>query len=216
MTELTKRIYTSLILLPLTLSLLLYGPQWSINSVVLGLLVVIILTEWPKLFSYKSITFWTLMPLYPVAPFLAFLVITHVSRMLALYMVLTVIAHDVGSYIAGKLFGKHTIIPTVSPGKTWEGFAGGYCATFLVTVSFFYTQNYYKNYTTLALLAALISSTALAGDLFESYIKRRAGLKDSGVLLPGHGGLLDRLDALMFVAVLFYFLRHPLLDLLTR
>ena len=210
MSELIKRIYTSAVLLPLTLGALLYAPQWLLASIIMCILLIILTTEWPKLFCYKSLSFWALMPFYPIAPFLALIALLTLSRTLVLFLLITVVAHDVGSYCAGKLWGKHTIIPQISPGKTWEGFIGGYCATLLATISFVYLKTGHAQYITLLFLAALISTTALIGDLWQSYLKRRVGLKDSGSLLPGHGGLLDRLDALMFVALLFYILRAPL------
>jgi len=135
--------------------------------------------------------------------------------MLTLLLVSTVSAHDVGSYIIGKRWGRHLLWPAVSPKKTWEGFFGGCCATLIITLAFYSVLT--TQITTLSMLGILsiislsISITALAGDLLESYFKRRAGIKDSGFLLPGHGGLLDRFDALMITGILFYALRIPLI-----
>lgn len=106
---------------------------------------------------------------------------------------------DIGAYFAGRRFGKHKLAPAISPGKTWEGVAGamlGVTAYVLLVWEF----NPYSAYR--AVLPALLLTSwwwvclAVIGDLFESAIKRQAGVKDSGALLPGHGGLLDRIDAL--------------------
>jgi phosphatidate cytidylyltransferase len=106
---------------------------------------------------------------------------------------------DIGAYFAGRRFGKHKLAPSISPGKTWEGVVGAMLSV-TVYVSLVWTISPYSSH--LALLPVLLLSAwwwvglAVIGDLFESAIKRQAGVKDSGALLPGHGGLLDRIDAL--------------------
>ena len=106
---------------------------------------------------------------------------------------------DIGAYLAGRRFGKRKLAPAISPGKTWEGLYGGVAAATLLGAAWvFYTG------LDLILLAAapLFAAGAQGGDLFESWMKRRAGVKDSGDWLPGHGGVLDRLDGLVVVATL--------------
>lgn len=132
----------------------------------------------------------------------------HGYAFLNFLLVSMVAAHDTGSYIAGKLWGKHKIAPSISPGKTWEGFLGGLISALGVTLFFF------EPTASIMFFTLVVSTLALLGDLFESFLKRRANLKDSGTLLPGHGGILDRIDAILFVAPLFYFLRHSLYLLL--
>ena len=132
---------------------------------------------------------------------------------LTLLLLSLVTAHDTGSYIFGKLWGKHKI-NSISPGKTWEGFFGGVFVAFVVSIFFFGHNG------TAAMMASVfpfviaLCTTALLGDLFESYLKRRAGVKDSGTLLPGHGGILDRVDGLMFAAMLVFIVRDYLKMLL--
>lgn len=105
-------------------------------------------------------------------------------------------AADVGAYFVGKYFGKHFIFPSVSPKKTWEGFLGGILFTILTGVIL-------QKYSTLPdrnwiVCGVLIAAFGLYGDLFESLMKRNADQKDSGTLLPGHGGFLDRFDGIFF------------------
>ena len=106
---------------------------------------------------------------------------------------------DIAAYFAGRKFGKHKLAPSISPGKTWEGVAG---AMLGVSVCIVLAWSFSPYSTHIALLPTLLLASwcwvglAVIGDLFESAIKRQAGVKDSGALLPGHGGLLDRIDAL--------------------
>ncbi len=99
---------------------------------------------------------------------------------------------DIAAYIVGKKFGKHKIIPRISPGKSWEGLAGAVAASALVLL----LMAHYALPTAL-LLGTAFAVVGLLGDLFESSLKRHAGVKDSGTLIPGHGGLFDRVDALL-------------------
>jgi phosphatidate cytidylyltransferase len=106
-------------------------------------------------------------------------------------------ANDVFAYLTGITIGKHKMAPKISPKKSWEGFAGGLVGAVAVGLLFacLLHADSYLIFGGLALVAAL---GGVAGDLFESWLKRRAGVKDSGNLLPGHGGWLDRFDALLF------------------
>lgn len=111
--------------------------------------------------------------------------------------------NDVMQYISGKQFGKHKIIPKVSPNKTWEGFIGGLICTALLATLLgqFLTPMSWQ----LSLLAgALISTMGFIGDVVISSVKRDLAIKDSGQLIPGHGGILDRIDSLTFTAPLFF------------
>jgi phosphatidate cytidylyltransferase len=124
---------------------------------------------------------------------------------LALYtVVLAVWAGDAAAYFIGLLFGRHKLAPTVSPGKTWEGLAAGTVATIAVTFIALYKQNFLSIPESLV-LGVCIAIAAPLGDLFESALKRDADVKDSGRLLAGHGGVLDRIDALLFAWVAAYY-----------
>jgi len=107
-------------------------------------------------------------------------------------------AADVAAYVVGARFGRRKIAPRISPGKTWEGTLAGFAAAAVVVLLLATSVGIQTGLT--LLLAGLVGPVGFAGDLLESAIKRAAGAKDSGTLLPGHGGVLDRIDSLMLVA----------------
>lgn len=115
--------------------------------------------------------------------------------------------NDSGAYVFGRAFGKTLLAPKVSPKKTWEGFAGGILAASLLQLLIF--PFFYDDYNWLygVSAAVLVGSSATLGDLIQSRMKRKAGVKDSGNILPGHGGAFDRLDSFIFampVVLIFY------------
>ncbi len=109
-------------------------------------------------------------------------------------------AADVGAYAVGSLWGRRKIAPRISPAKTWEGTFGGFGAAALAVLGI--AALFGLGRPEAAVAAVTIGPTAFAGDLLESWTKRRAGVKDSGTLFPGHGGMLDRIDSLIAVAPL--------------
>ena len=130
------------------------------------------------------------------------------STKLLLFFFIVIFAADAGAYFVGKAIGKHKLVPKISPGKTWEGLAGGIAgavgAAAICGATFFPELAYKASLP----LAAVMAVFGVVGDLAESAIKRGAGAKDAATILPGHGGLLDRLDSLLFNApVLYYFAR---------
>lgn len=186
-------------------------PPLFLSSIFALLLMVILLYEWPQFNS------WLMTPLYPIMPFISLIALNQgSSRFLLLLLFVLVSTYDTGSYAAGKLFGKHPLILSISPGKTWEGCFGGYIVSCASVKLFLWLNTIQVSFVTLALGTAFFNSISLAGDLFESYLKRQAGIKDSGTLLPGHGGLLDRFDGALFVALVFYVLQTYIHNLLFR
>jgi phosphatidate cytidylyltransferase len=131
---------------------------------------------------------------------------TH-GRLATFAVLLAVWAGDIGAFFAGRLIGRHKLAPALSPGKTWEGFVFGTLATVFVTFVTLYKQHFIS-ITDSIILGLVIAVAGPLGDLFESGIKRDMQVKDSGRLLGGHGGVLDRLDAPLFAFVAaFYLLR---------
>jgi len=116
---------------------------------------------------------------------------------LVLAVMVLVWGADIGAYFAGKTFGKRKLAPQVSPGKSWEGVLGGLLTTLLICLGLGLYQGWSLGGLLLALLGTLlVVSISVVGDLTESMFKRQAGIKDSSNLLPGHGGVLDRIDSL--------------------
>jgi phosphatidate cytidylyltransferase len=132
-----------------------------------------------------------------------------------LYFILVTKFSDMGAYAVGSLIGRHKMIPRISPAKTWEGFFGAIAVSTgasIVFVHLFGAKMVGMNTLHAAILGVILSVAAVIGDLIESLFKREAGVKDSGKLFPGIGGILDLLDSLLFNAPLMYlYLRHVLI-----
>ncbi|MEI6342744.1 MAG: phosphatidate cytidylyltransferase [Verrucomicrobiota bacterium] len=136
------------------------------------------------------------------------------GRFYVLYFILVTKFSDVGAYCVGSLVGRHKMIPRISPGKTWEGFAGAIVVSTGASVLFAHLAGPRlagMNTLHAVALGMMLSVAAVIGDLIESLFKREAGVKDSGRFFPGIGGILDLLDSLLFNAPLMYlYLRHVL------
>lgn len=117
-------------------------------------------------------------------------------------------AIDTGAYFSGRRFGKNKLAEFVSPGKTWEGVYGGVLLAFIIALAGVYLvqPTIQLHYIVFSVIAAIIAVFSVFGDLFESVLKRQADLKDSGSILPGHGGILDRIDSLIVAVPMFYLL----------
>jgi phosphatidate cytidylyltransferase len=147
---------------------------------------------------------------YGIAVLGCFIAIVALFKHSAIYL-LSVMAivwiADIGAYFSGKAFGRHKLAPTISPGKSWEGAIGGWisvlilagAATLLPILHDTFSVRIYEKWGAfgLVVIMTLMVAASVVGDLFESQLKRRAGMKDSSSLLPGHGGVLDRIDALI-------------------
>lgn len=124
----------------------------------------------------------------------------------SIYLVAVVWGMDIGGYVVGKLVGGPKLAPAISPGKTWSGFIGGMALAMILALIVLLMTGAHA-YVTGLFLAIVLAAFAQGGDLFKSFFKRRAGVKDSGTLIPGHGGVLDRIDGLVFAAMVLGFLQ---------
>jgi phosphatidate cytidylyltransferase len=123
---------------------------------------------------------------------------------LLMYLLTLVWVADIGAYFSGKRFGRNKLAPGISPGKTREGVAGGLALNaFWITLVFYLSGGWGMDYVSFLLLGLVTSGISVVGDLYESVLKREAGMKDSGKILPGHGGVLDRIDSVIAAAPVF-------------
>ncbi|PRC92151.1 phosphatidate cytidylyltransferase [Solimicrobium silvestre] len=163
----------------------------------------------PPQASASNRIFSTLYLISILACFLAILIFQRHSTSYLLSVLVIVWVADIGAYFSGKAFGKRKLAPTISPGKSWEGAIGGWvCVVALGAIStqipffsdsFSVTLQHHWGWLGLCLVLSLLTALSVVGDLVESQLKRRAQIKDSSNLLPGHGGVLDRIDALISV-----------------
>lgn len=166
-------------------------PKWWANTFIRSLLGIILLPAF----------FVALMSIRSVAVMADF----HHGGLLVLLMFCMIWAADTGAFIAGKAFGKHALAPVVSPNKTWEGAIGGLTLSLIVAwIGAYLLRLNIEQPGLYSLVAFLLAGLSVMGDLFESALKRVSNIKDSGNLLPGHGGMLDRLDSSIVVAPLFF------------
>jgi phosphatidate cytidylyltransferase len=128
------------------------------------------------------------------------------GRELVFLAMLTTFANDTGSFFIGRTWGKHYLAPSISSAKTWEGAVGGILSSIVVALILNTIFKMPFNYWQIAIAGIVISIFAQLGDLVESLLKRNTGVKDAGKLVPGHGGILDRVDSLIFTGVIVYYL----------
>ena len=165
------------------------------------------LAQWGSTGMRLAMGLWVLLPTW-----VGFSVLRESGAAWLLFVLLLVWGADIGAYFVGRALGRHKLAPRVSPGKTWEGVAGGLAVTTLLAIGFASWQGLGLAGGLLLLLAtALVTLASVLGDLLESMLKRHRGIKDSSQLLPGHGGVLDRVDSLTAAVPLFALLSGWLL-----
>jgi len=207
LTDMLKRLGFVLLIVASMATIWWAGPEASrFDNVPIGaacwwLLALAWIALMPAVINTGSAALAGIMVLLPA--WLALVRLHAMNPQLMLFVLLLVVAADVGAYFAGRQFGKHKLAPRVSPGKTWEGVLGGLAgAMILAAIGVFWFGMAAAPFMG---LCVVVFGASVIGDLTESMFKRHAGLKDSGSLLPGHGGVLDRLDSVTAAAPVFLF-----------
>ena len=198
MNELAVRTMTGLILIAAALIGAMVGG--TVFAVLVAAAATAMFWEWTRITRGWGVLWYMGGFFYAVLPALALLWVRERAGLdLLIWVFIVIWSTDIGAYFAGRKFGKRKLAPSISPKKTVEGLYGGIAAAALFGGAWVVAMGWGKP---LLAAAPLFAIAAQAGDLFESGLKRRAGVKDSSNLLPGHGGVLDRLDGLVPVAVL--------------
>ncbi len=194
------RVASAVVLGPLLLAAVWYGYPWIDLAAALAAPVMIF--EWTRL-TRGSIPLRLASYIYSLLALAALLWLRHQpasGRETILWVLACVWATDVGAYFVGRAAGGAKLAPRISPGKTWSGLIGGMAWAAAASAAMGYVFDL-GHTVSLAVVGAVLAVVAQAGDLLESAAKRRVGVKDSGRLIPGHGGLLDRVDGLIAVLV---------------
>lgn len=212
--EFRKRVISAVILAPLVLGAVAWGGIAFYTVILVA--AVLMMREWDHINEHRRSVAWGWAGvLYVAAMALSFIILREPqlggSLSLVIYLLAVVWATDIGAYFAGRQVGGPKLAPAISPNKTWSGLIGGMISAVAVggLLSIFFA--FPHSLTQAAWVSSLLAVVAQTGDLFESWMKRKAGLKDSGHLIPGHGGILDRVDGLTFTAPLLVVLHYLIL-----
>jgi phosphatidate cytidylyltransferase len=198
LSELLVRTLTGIVLVAIALLAAVHGG--NLFAVFVAAIATLMFYEWTRLARGWGLAWYLGGFLYALLPALSLLWVRERSGLdLLVWAFIVTWATDIGAYFAGRRFGKRKLAPAISPNKTVEGLYGGIAAATLFGGAWVLATGLGLP---LLALAPVLAIAAQSGDLFESGMKRRAGVKDSGQWLPGHGGALDRLDGLVPVAVL--------------
>jgi phosphatidate cytidylyltransferase len=188
------------------------GMPWLVGGFLSTLLLAFVLhgvagTRQPPTVAIGSTLLGTAWVGFGLAHFVLLRDVTEHGRLVILTVLLAVFAADTLAFAAGRLLGRHRMAPVISPGKTWEGFFAGTLAAVLVAFFALYEdRDSFLSIWEAILLGVVLALSAALGDLFESALKRDMEVKDSGRLLGGHGGILDRLDSHLFAAPAAFYL----------
>lgn len=194
------RVVSAVVLAPLCLAAIWFGFPWI--DLMAAIAAPLMISEWIGLTRHKP--FWRVVAvLYGLAAAVALLWLRHQpdnGRETVIWIVACVWAADIGAYFVGSLAGGAKLAPSISPNKTWSGLIGGMCFSAVTSAACGLVFDMGDTFP-LAIVGIGIAAIEQAGDLIESAAKRGAGVKDSGRLIPGHGGLLDRVDGLIAALV---------------
>lgn len=200
------RIVSAVILAPLCVAAIWIGFPWV--DLLAAVAAPIMTAEWIRLTAGRPVA-RVFAILYGLAAVVALLWLRHqptFGRETVIWIMVCVWATDIGAYFAGSLIGGAKLAPAISPNKTWAGLIGGMCCSAIMSSACGLVFGI-GTLVGLAVVGALIAVVSQAGDLLESAAKRRAGVKDSGHVIPGHGGLLDRIDGLIATLVVVALMR---------
>lgn len=200
------RLISSIILLPIVIYLIIFGGVYFYSF--LSLLAILMAFEWQYIVSHKKTNISTL-KIDLIGAFFIMLPIASLSAIRALdngielliELCITIAGADIGGYIFGKTLKGPKLAPNISPNKTWSGFLGG---IFLAVLMIFLYKEYQSEPFELLTQTIILAIISQFSDLLESKFKRMFGVKDSGNLIPGHGGILDRIDGFILSAPAFY------------
>ena len=192
--EVLQRIGSAIVLIPIVIGAIVFGGIYFNSLMFLALLLMLI--EWTKI-SYKKKTLFISGIIYIVGAMLFWWLNTNIQHLL-LFVLPLVWAIDVSAYIGGSLLGGPKLAPKISPKKTWSGAIIGFLTALFTYFMYIKTFRWIPTYTNF-FVTVLCAILAILGDLLESKVKRIFGVKDSGSLIPGHGGVLDRLDSFLAV-----------------
>ncbi len=215
-TVFVTRVVTGIIFGTVFWGVYLFLPIHYFTMMLGAIAAIILLFEWKNLYRPTTLWVWIFLPIYLILPFFLLIYLNYVPmyRVLLLYLFFLAFTHDTGAYIIGSLVGYHKIWPSISPKKTWEGVIGGYISALIGLYFVLHERAVQFSWIFIVILTLAASILFCIGDLVESKLKRRAGVKDSGNFLPGHGGFLDRFDGILFATFFVYILRNYLVTLL--
>ena len=174
-----------------------------------------------KKMKYDDVCYGFLIPFYPTLGFGCLVLLRELPTLdvwpLLLVMVIAW-ASDTGAYFVGTFLGKHKMAPKISPKKSWEGFFGGWVISVLASLGLFILRaetqtvivsgNMFRTLQFFLPVVVILAPLSVVGDLCASWIKRHTGIKDYGNIMPGHGGVMDRFDSIVFIAPLLYLVLH--------
>ena len=196
--ELVKRVLSSIILLPLVFYFLTSGSFLLILFIVLCFIITFY--EWNKMSKNKFYKIFGF--IFLLFSFYTFYYLS-IELFLLIYVILICISTDIGGYIFGKIF-KGPKLTTISPNKTYAGMIGGYLLSLICLIVITNFIDYSIKTFQLILITILLSTVSQVGDIIVSYFKRQANIKNTSNLIPGHGGLLDRIDGMIFAVPVLY------------
>jgi len=200
------RAATALVLAPLLVAAIWYGFPWL--DLIAALAAPLMVSECLRLSRGRPAMRCSAVA-YVLAAIVALLWLRHqpaLGRETILWIVCCTWATDIGAYVVGRSAGGARLAPRISPGKTWSGLIGGMAWSAVASAAFGYAFGLGETFP-LAVVGALLAVVGQGGDLLESAMKRSAGVKDSGALIPGHGGLLDRVDGLIAILLVVALVR---------